>query len=63
MSEAKIEFSEDFTDAHPVLAFLRSLGLDLVKSDSSFLVKYLPKCQPVLQLRSTLVAVYGMCSV
>ena len=59
----KIEFSEDFTDDHPVVKFLRSLGLDLVKSDSSLVMKYLPRCLPVIQLRSTLVAVFGMCSV
>ena len=62
-TDAKIEFSNVFANDHPVVRFLKSVGLDLVRSESSFQLKYLPTCQSVLQLRSSMVAVYGMCSV
>ncbi|CAB3977504.1 Hypothetical predicted protein [Paramuricea clavata] len=63
VNKNNIEFSEVFADDHPVARFLKSVGLNLVRSDSSVHVEYLPKCQSVLQLRSSLVAVHGMCAV
>ena len=62
-NKSSIEFSEVFPDDHPVLRFLKNVGLNLVRSDSSFHMEYLPKHQSVLQLRSSIVAVYGLCSV
>ncbi|XP_028402809.1 uncharacterized protein LOC114525619 [Dendronephthya gigantea] len=61
--ENAIDFSDSFTEEHAVARFLRSLGLDLVRKDSSLHVEYLPKCQSAMQLRSSVVAVLGMCSV
>ena len=63
VNKNNIEFSEVFANDHPVARFLKSVGLNLVRSDSSVRVEYLPKCQSVLQLRSSLVAVHGMCAV
>ena len=62
-TDGSIEFSKVYDNDCPVMRFLKSLGLDLVRSDSSFCVEYLPRCQPVMQLRSSMVAVCGMCSV
>jgi hypothetical protein len=62
-TDANIEFSEVFADDHPVVRFLKSVGMHLVKSNTSFRVEYLPQCQSVLQVRSSMVAVYGMCSI
>ena len=62
-TDANVEFSNVFADDHPVVRFLKSVGLKLERRNSSFHLEYLPKCQSVLQLRSSMVAVYGMCSV
>lgn len=58
-----MEFSEIFADNHPAARFLRSIGLDMVRSDAKVGVEYLPKNQSVLQLGSSFIAVLGMCSV
>lgn len=63
LTQSYIESSKIFMKDHPVSRFLNSVGLELVEHDHSLRVEYLPKCQSVRQLRSSLVAVYGMCSV